>query len=118
MPVDYLLAFLVGGALCVIAQTIVDLTNFTQAHTMVLFVSLGALISGFGWYQPLVDLGGAGATVPLPGFGHALVEGILKAAQQKGPVGLITGGLTATSLGVSVAIVFGYAFSILFDPKG
>ncbi len=115
---DYLMAFVIGGLLCFVAQLIVDLTNFTQAHTMVLFVSLGALISGFGLYQPLVDLGGAGATVPLPGFGHALVQGITKATQQEGAVGLVTGGLTATALGVTVAVVFGYAFSILFDPKG
>lgn len=116
--VDYIWAFIVGGALCVLAQLVLDLTQLTQAHVMVLFVSLGAVVSGIGWYKPLVELGGAGATIPLPGFGHALVEGITKEVGKLGLMGLFSGGLTATSLGLTVAIVAGYAIALLFNPKG
>jgi len=115
---QYVWAFVVGGALCVAAQLILDLTKLTQAHVMVLFVSLGAVVSGLGWYKPLVELGSAGATVPLPGFGHALVEGITKEVGKSGVMGLFSGGLTATALGLTVAIVAGYGIALLFNPKG
>ncbi len=115
---DFILAFLVGGSICVAAQLVVNLTNLTPAHVMVLFVSLGAIVSGLGLYQPLVQLGGAGATVPLPGFGHAIVQGVLKEFQRTGPVGLLTGGLTATSLALTVAILAGYFVALIFRPKG
>lgn len=115
---DYLLAFLVGGALCLVAQLVLDLTRLTQAHVMVLFVALGAVASGMGLYDPLVTLGGAGATVPLPGFGHALVQGMLEGARKDGLPGLLTGGLAATALGLTAAILFGYLMSVLFTPRG
>ncbi len=100
------------------AQITLNLTELTPAHIMVLFVSLGAVVSGLGFYQPLLDFGGAGAAVPLTGFGHALVTGILDALNQQGLLGLFTGGLTSTSFGITVAVVFGYFISILFDPRG
>ncbi|MFO8061226.1 MAG: stage V sporulation protein AE [Bacillota bacterium] len=115
---DYLTAFVTGGLLCVAAQLVLNLTDLTAAHVMVLFVSGGAVISGLGWYQPLVDFGGAGATVPLTGFGHALVTGILKGLNEEGLTGLFTGGISAASCGITVAVVFGYLMAVLFNPKG
>lgn len=114
----WLWAFVVGGLFCAAAQLVVDLTPLTPAHTMVLFVSLGALLSALGVYGPLVKLAGAGATVPLPAFGHALVEGAVRAAETKGLMGLLSGGLETVALGLTVAILFGYAMALLFDPKG
>ncbi len=100
------------------AQLTLNLTELSPAHIMVLFVSLGAVVSGLDFYQPLIDFGGAGAAVPLTGFGHALVTGILDAVNQEGLLGLFTGGLTATAFGITVAVVFGYLISLLFSPKG
>lgn len=114
----FLWAFLVGGLLSMAAQLVVDLTPLTPAHTMVLFVSLGAVLSALGVYGPLIQLAGAGATVPLPAFGHAMVEGAVKAAQARGPVGLLTGGFETVALGLTVAILFGYVMALVFDPKG
>lgn len=111
-------AFLVGGALCTVAQLVLDLAQLNPAHVMVLFVSLGAVASGLGLYEPLVRLAGAGATVPLPGFGHSLVQGIMKDIGSKGWLGLFTGGFTATATGLSVAVVFGWLMAVLFNPKG
>jgi len=111
-------AFVVGGLLCAAAQLVVDLTPLTPAHTMVLFVSLGAVLSALGLYGPLVQLAGAGATVPLPAFGHALVEGAVKAAESKWFMGLLSGGLETVALGLTVAILSGYAMAVLFNPKG
>jgi len=116
--VSFLWAVIVGGLLCVLAQLVLDLTPLTPAHTMVLFVGLGGLASAAGLYEPLVNLAGAGATVPLTGFGHALVQGSLTAAKGKGWIGLITGGLEATALGLTAAILLGFTASILFNPKG
>lgn len=111
-------AFLVGGGLCMVAQLVMDLVQLNPAHVMVMFVSLGAVVSGFGLYEPLVKLAGAGATVPLPGFGHSLVQGIIKDIGTKGWLGLFTGGFTASAIGLSVAVVFGWLMSVLFNPKG
>lgn len=114
----WLWAFVVGGLFCAAAQLVVDLTPLTPAHTMVLFVSLGAVLSALGLYAPLVQLAGAGATVPLPAFGHALVQGAVEAARTQGPLGLLTGGLETVALGLTVAIVLGYAMAVAFNPKG
>lgn len=111
-------AFLIGGALCLVAQLVMDLAQLNPAHVMVLFVSLGAVVSGLGLYEPLVRFAGAGATVPLPGFGHSLVQGIIKDIGSKGWLGLFTGGFTASAIGLSVAVVFGWLMSVLFNPKG
>lgn len=113
----FLWAFIIGGLLCVLAQLTVDLTNLTPAHVMVLFVVLGAVAGGLGLYAPLVKLAGAGATVPLPGFGYTMVEGIGKAVRTTGVMGLLTGGLTAAAGGIKAAVLFGLAASLVFKPK-
>lgn len=113
-------AFVVGGGLCVIGQLLMDLTSykFTPAHVLVTFVTAGALISAAGLYQPLVNLAGAGATVPLTGFGHLLAQGALNGVQQKGLLGAFTGGVTAAAAGITAAVVFGYLAALAFRPKG
>lgn len=115
----YLSAFIVGGALCVIGQLVMDLTrpNVTPGHILVGYITVGAFISALGLYQPLVDLGGTGATIPLSGFGHSLAQGAIKAVQSKGLLGAFSGGVAATAAGITAAIVFGYLAAILFDPK-
>lgn len=113
----FLWAFIIGGLMCVAAQLILDLTSLTAAHILVLFVVLGALIGGIGLYKPLVSLAGAGATVPLPGFGYTLVEGIGQAVKTNGALGLLTGGLTAASGGIKAAVLFGLAAALIFKPK-
>lgn len=118
MLVPLVKAFLVGGALCLVAQLVLDLFQLNPAHVMVMFVSLGAIASGLGLYEPLVRLAGAGATVPLPGFGHSLVQGIMRDVGSKGWLGLFTGGFTASAIGLSVAVVFGWLMAVLFNPKG
>jgi stage V sporulation protein AE len=115
---SYVWAFLIGGALCVLAQLVVDLTPLTPAHTMVLFVSLGAVLSGLGLYEGLLKLAGAGASVPLTGFGHVLVQGIVKDVGQKGAGGLLTGGLSAGATGVTAAVLLGGLMALLFTPRG
>lgn len=111
-------AFVIGGLMCVLAQLVVDLTPLTPAHTMVLFVSLGAIFSAVGLYAPLAEFAGAGATIPLPAFGHALVQGALDGASRDGLTGVISGGFEATSLGLTTAILFGYMMAVLFNPQG
>lgn len=114
----YLMAFLIGGLICVIGQFLMDLTPLTPAHILVLFVVLGALLSGFGLYQPLIDMAGAGATIPLTGFGHALVTGTIEDVDKHGFWGIFSGGLRASAIGVMAAVIFGFTMSILFNPKG
>ena len=116
---SYFWAFVVGGLLCTLAQLVLDLTpaRITQGHVMVLFVVLGALAGGLGLYRPLVELAGAGATIPLPGFGFALVEGALQGAS-KGLAGILAGGLAATALGLTVAVLGGLLTALFFNPKG
>jgi len=118
--VSLLMAFLVGGTLCLIGQLIMDLTKpgVTPGHILVGYITSGAILSGLGLYQPLVNIGGAGATVPLSGFGHLLAQGTLKAVEQKGLLGAISGGVEAAAAGITAAIVFGYIVAVLFNPKG
>ncbi|PSR33516.1 MAG: stage V sporulation protein AE [Sulfobacillus benefaciens] len=113
----FLWAFLVGGLMCVLAQLTLDLFPVTPAHVLVLFVVLGAVFGGVGLYGKLVSFAGAGATVPLPGFGYTLVSGIGEAVKEKGVLGLLTGGLTAAAGGIKAAILFGLLASLLFKPK-
>lgn len=113
-----MLAFVVGGLLCVLAQAVVDGAHLTPGNAMVLFVVLGAVASGVGLYEPLVKLAGAGATVPLPGFGHALVQGVIQDVARTGWVGLFTGGITATAMGITAAVVFGSLMALIFNPRG
>ena len=114
-----LLAFVVGGLICVIGQLLMDLTrpSITPAHILVGYVTGGVLLSSVGLYQPLVDLAGAGATIPLSGFGHSLAQGAIKAVEQKGLLGAFSGGIESTAVGVAAAVVFGYAFAVLFNPR-
>lgn len=114
---DYLKAFVVGGLICVVGQILMDQTKLTPARVLVLFVTLGAILQGMGIYQKLVDIGGAGATVPLPGFGYALAKGAIKGVKESGIIGAFTGGITAAAGGITGAIVFGYMMAILFNPK-
>jgi stage V sporulation protein AE len=119
MGMKLLLAFVVGGLICVIAQLIMDLTraSITPAHVLVGYVTGGAVLSAFGLYQPLVNLAGAGATIPLSGFGHSLAQGAIRAVQTRGLLGALGGGAEATALGIVAAVIFGYTMAVLFNPK-
>ena len=114
---DYLWCFLCGGLLCLIGQVLIDLTKLTPARILTGYVVAGVILQALGLYQPLVDWGGAGATVPLTGFGYSLAKGVAKAVGEKGLLGTITGGLTATAGGISAAVVFGLLMAVLFKPK-
>ena len=113
---DYLNAFLCGGILCAIGQILIDKTKLTPARILTGYVVAGVLLSSLGLYQPLVDWGGAGATVPLTGFGHSLAKGVAKAVAEKGWLGVLTGGLTATAGGIAAAVVFGVLMALIFKP--
>ena len=114
---DYIKAFLVGGAICVIAQLLIDYTKLTPAKILVSFVVLGVILGGIGLYEPLVEFAGAGASVPLLGFGNTLAKGVREAVAEKGFLGILTGGLKATAGGITVAIVAGLLVSLIFKPK-
>lgn len=114
---NFVWAFIIGGILCAIAQVLVDKTKMTMARILVLYVCLGVLLTLVGVYEPLVKFAGAGATVPLSGFGYALAKGVMKAVDEKGLIGILTGGLTATAGGVTAAIIFSYIAAILCKPK-
>ncbi len=114
---DYLYAFLIGGAICVIAQVLIDKTKLAPAKIVVLFVTMGVLLTSVGVYQPLVEFAGAGATVPITGFGYSLAKGVENAVRQNGWLGIFTGGFTASAGGVAAAVFFGYIFSLISNPK-
>ncbi|MEJ8546816.1 stage V sporulation protein AE [Brevibacillus borstelensis] len=114
----FLWAFLVGGTICLIGQFLLDVVKLTPAHTMSALVVAGALLDGFGLYEPLIKFAGAGATVPITSFGNALVHGAMQEAEKHGIVGVITGIFEVTSAGISAAIVFGFFAAVLFKPKG
>lgn len=113
----FLKAFLVGGAICLIGQLLVDYTKLTPARILVTFVVLGVVLGGLGLYQPLVDWAGAGATVPLTGFGNTLVQGTKAAIREDGLLGVMTGPLSAGSAGITAAILCGLIVSFLAKPK-
>ena len=113
---DYLNAFLCGGILCAIGQILIDKTKLTPARILTGYVVAGVLLSALGLYEPIADWGGAGATVPLTGFGHALAKGVSKAVAEKGWLGVLTGGLTATAGGIAAAVVFGVLMALIFKP--
>lgn len=115
--ISFIWTFIVGGIICVIGQILIDKTRLTPARILVLFVTLGAILTGIGVYEPLVELAGAGATVPLPGFGYSLAKGAMEAVEESGIMGAFTGGLSATAGGIAAAILFGYVAAILFNPK-
>ena len=110
-------AFLVGGALCVIAQILIDKTKLTPARILVTYVIAGVILGAVGLYKPLVDFAGAGATVPLTGFGYLISEGIREAVDKQGLLGSLTGAFTAAAGGISAALIFGYLSAVVFKGK-
>ncbi|EGL16192.1 MULTISPECIES: stage V sporulation protein AE [Paenibacillus] len=115
---QFLWAFLVGGAICVIGQLLLDLGKLTPAHTMTTLVVAGAILDGFGLYEPLVRFAGAGASVPITSFGNALVHGAIKEIQSSGWIGIVTGIFKVTSAGISAAIIFSFLAALFVRPKG
>ncbi len=113
----FLKAFIVGGLICVVGQLLIDFTKLTPARILVLFVCLGVLLGGLGIYPKLIDFAGAGATVPLTGFGSALAKGVKEAVQKDGFLGVITGGFQACAAGVTVAVLSGLAVAMICRPK-
>ena len=113
----YLKAFLVGGAICLIGQILLAKTALTSARILVIYVVSGCVLSAIGLYQPLVDFAGAGVTIPLTSFGHALAQGTKTAVAEKGLIGILTGGIAATAGGVAAEIFFGYLNALIFSPK-
>lgn len=114
---EYLKAFLIGGLFCLVGQILIDRTKLTPARILVSYVVAGVFLSAVGLYKPLVDFAGCGATVPLTGFGSTLAQGVREAIDEKGFLGIFTGGLTATAGGIAGAIVAGLLASLLFRPK-
>lgn len=115
--ITYLQVFLIGGSLCVIAQILMDKTSLTPARILVGYVVAGVILTAVGIYEPLIEFGKAGATVPLTGFGYSLAKGVFKAIDENGFIGIITGGISGTAAGITAAIFFGYLFSVIFKPK-
>ena len=117
MWTDYLKAFLVGGAICALGQILIDKTNLTPARILTIYVVTGVVLGAVGLYGPLADWAGAGATVPLTGFGNTLARGVRRAVEARGLLGVFTGGLTATAAGICAAIFFGFLAAVLFKPR-
>lgn len=114
---QYLNAFWVGGLICVIAQILIDRTKLTPARILVSYVVLGVLLGGIGVYDKIVEFAGAGATVPIIGFGNVLAKGVIKGVNEHGVLGVITGGASAAAGGIAAAIVFGFLIALIFSPK-
>lgn len=110
----YIIAFLVGGAICLIGQALIDFTKLTPARILVGYVVAGVILTAIGIYEPLVEFAGAGATVPLSGFGYSLAKGVEKAVEEYGLMGVLSGGLTSTAAGITAAILFGFIMSLIF----
>lgn len=117
MVFDYIKAFFVGGLLCVIGQILIDKTSLTPAKILVSYVVAGVILGSIGLYNPFAEWAGAGATVPLTGFGNTLAKGVKKAVEEKGLIGAFTGGFTAAAGGICAAVFFGYLAALLFKPK-
>ena len=117
MAVEILKAFLIGGILCAIGQLLIDLTKLTPARILTGYVVAGVILSAVGLYKPLADFGGAGASVPLTGFGHLLAEGVRKAVDSEGFIGIFTGGMTAAAGGITAALLAGLFASLVFKQK-
>jgi len=118
MWMDFMWAFVIGGAICVVGQIMFDVFKLTPAHTMTTLVVIGAIVDGLGWYDPFIEFAGAGATVPITSFGNALVHGALAELKTQGWIGLITGIFEVTSAGISAAIIFSFLAALIFKPKG
>jgi stage V sporulation protein AE len=114
---NYIWAFVVGGLFCVVAQILIDKTSLTPARILVGYVVIGVILGAVGLYQPLVDFAGAGASVPLTGFGNTIAKGIREAVDERGLIGVLTGALTAASGGTAAALIFGFLASVFFKSK-
>ncbi len=114
---EFVKAFLIGGAICAVVQVVMDNTKLMPGRIMVLLVVIGSILGALGIYQPFSDWAGAGATVPLLGFGNSLWKGVLKSMGEDGFLGVFKGGFTASAVGISGALIFGYLGSIIFKPK-
>lgn len=114
---QYISAFLVGGIICSIGQILIDKTKLTSARILVIFVVSGVILTALGLYEPIVNFAGAGATVPLSGFGYSLAKGVIKDVNEIGLLGIFTGGIKATAGGIGAAIIFGYIASLLAKPQ-
>jgi len=112
----YLKVFITGGIICSIGQILIDKTKLTPARILVIFVTLGVILTGLGIYEHIVDFGKAGATVPISGFGYALGNGVMEEVDKKGLIGIFTGGITATAGGIAAAIIFGYIAALGAKP--
>ena len=113
----YVKAFLIGGAICVIGQVLIMKTKLTSARILVGYVTCGVILGALGLYKPIVDFAGAGATVPLTGFGYTLAHGAIEAARSEGILGAFTGGVVASAGGIAAAVFFGYLAALIFKPK-
>ncbi len=114
---QYFNAFWVGGLICAIAQVLIDKTKMTPARILVSFVVAGVILGGLGLYDKLIEIGGAGATVPIIGFGNTLAKGVIKGISEKGFLGVFTGGTAAAAGGIAASIFFGFIISLIFSPK-
>lgn len=116
MLMTYSKAFVVGGAFCAVGQILIDKTKLTPARILVGYVVSGVVLSGLGLYQPLIDFAGAGASVPLTGFGHLLAKGVREGLAESGLFGILSGGLTATAAGIAAAVIFSLIVALIFKP--
>jgi stage V sporulation protein AE len=114
---DFLRAFLVGGGICLAGQLLINYTKLTPARILVFFVVTGAVLSALNLYEPFVKYAGAGATVPISGFGHLVTQGVKQAVDEKGLLGVLTGGLAAAAAGITATLLFGFATALVFKPK-
>ncbi len=118
MILSTIIAFVVGGLVCVVGQLLFDVAKLTPAHTLSLLVVVGSVLDGFGLYEPFIDFAGAGATIPIMSFGNSLTHGALQEAEKHGIIGVLTGMFEVTSSGISAAILFGVIGALLFKSKG
>ena len=117
MLIEYLKVFLVGGIICSIGQILIDKTKLTPARILVVFVTMGVILTALGIYKPIVDFGSSGATVPISGFGYALATGVMEEVDKIGFLGIFTGGVKATAAGIASAVVFGYLVALFAKPN-
>lgn len=116
--ISFLLAFVVGGVICLIGQLLMDVGKLTPGHTLSILVVVGAILDGFNLYEPLINFAGAGATIPITSFGNSLTHGAMAEAEKHGWIGVLTGMFEVTSSGISAAILFGFIAALFFKPKG
>ena len=114
---EFIKAFIVGGLICVFAQILMDTTKLTPGRILVMFLTCGVILGAFGIYDKLVDFGGAGATIPLPGFGNSLSKAVIKEVKDEGLIGAFTGGIKGAAAGITASIFFGYMMAVIFNPK-